>query len=55
MELINTREYSLSQLFSTSNRRVIIPDFQRDYCWGDKTHGEKHNSDIVSGVCCQNK
>lgn len=48
MELINTQEYSLSQLFTTKNRKIVIPDFQRDYCWGDQTHGEKHNIDIVS-------
>lgn len=48
MELINTQEYSLKQLFSTPNRKIIIPDFQRDYCWGDESHGEKNNKDIVS-------
>lgn len=48
-EIINNEYYSLSELFSTPNRKVIIPDFQRDYCWGDKTHGEKHDTDIVSG------
>lgn len=41
------KEYSISQLFSTSNRKLIIPDFQRDYCWGDKTHG-KNKVEIVS-------
>lgn len=48
MDLSSTPEYSLSELFSTPNRKIIIPDFQRDYCWGDKTHGENHNTDIVS-------
>ena len=48
MDLSSTQEYSLSKLFSTPNRKIIIPDFQRDYCWGDKTHGEKHDTDIVS-------
>ena len=47
MKSNNTQEYSLSELFSTANRKIIIPDFQRDYCWGDKTHG-KNNIDIVS-------
>lgn len=52
MESINnllesTKEYSLSQLFSTPNRKIIIPDFQRDYCWGDKSHGDK-KIEIVS-------
>lgn len=48
MNLINTQEYSLSQLFSNPYRKIIIPDFQRDYCWGDKTHGE-NKTDIISG------
>jgi hypothetical protein len=48
-KLISNEYYSLSELFSTPNRKIIIPDFQRDYCWGDKTHGEKRDSDIVSG------
>lgn len=48
-ELISSEYYSLSQLFSTENRKIIIPDFQRDYCWGDKAHGEKNDTDIVSG------
>jgi hypothetical protein len=46
-KLENTKEYSLSQLFSTPNRKIIIPDFQRDYCWGDKSHGDK-KTEIVS-------
>lgn len=29
------KEYSLSQLFSGDNK-IVIPDLQRDYCWGDK-------------------
>ena len=46
---LNSNEYySLSELFATKNRKIIIPDFQRDYCWGDRTHGEKKNLDIVS-------
>ncbi len=48
MELKSNEYYSILELLSTKNRKLIIPDFQRDYCWGDKTHGEK-NIDIVSG------
>lgn len=47
--LENTKEYSFSEIFSTSHRKIIIPDFQRDYCWGDKSHGSKQNEDIISG------
>ena len=48
-DLLNTKSYSLSELFSAPNRKIIIPDFQRDYCWGDKIHGKNENADIVSG------
>lgn len=44
---LKNNEYSLSQLFSNPLRKIIIPDFQRDYCWGDKTHGE-NKTDIIS-------
>ncbi|MCX2454345.1 DUF262 domain-containing protein [Pedobacter sp. PLR] len=46
--LSSTPEYSLAELFSTAKRKIIIPDFQRDYCWGDKAHGANGNTDIVS-------
>lgn len=46
--LENGNEYSVKQLFSTDRRKIIIPDFQRDYCWGDKNYGENYDTDIVS-------
>ncbi len=42
-------EYTLSQLFS-EDRKIIIPDLQRDYCWGDKVHGsEAKKVELISG------
>ena len=41
-------EISLSELFSKDNK-IIIPDMQRDYCWGYKRHGEDSGKEIVSG------
>ena len=35
INLITGETYTLCELFS-GNRRIIIPDLQRDYCWGDK-------------------
>ena len=29
-------EYCLGDIFNGDNK-IIIPDLQRDYCWGDKT------------------
>lgn len=39
--------YSLSELFS-EDRKIIIPDMQRDYCWGDNLYGANKNEDLVT-------
>ena len=43
------KEYTLSQLFSGENK-IIIPDLQRDYCWGDKAwdKDKKNHTELVS-------
>lgn len=33
--LINGEKYPLKVFFSGINDKIIIPDLQRDYCWGD--------------------
>ena len=50
MTLESGKEYSLSQLFS-GNNKIVIPDLQRDYCWGDKAWDkDKENyTELVSG------
>ena len=40
------RSYKLSNLFSGEHRAIIIPDLQRDYCWGDPIHTSEHK-DLV--------
>jgi hypothetical protein len=44
------KEYTLSQIFS-SNHKIIIPDLQRDYCWGDKAWNKDADkyTELVSG------
>lgn len=37
INFITGETYTLAELFS-GERRVIIPDLQRDYCWGDDTN-----------------
>lgn len=37
INLITGETYTLKELFSGC-RRIIIPDLQRDYCWGNKEH-----------------
>lgn len=34
-QLISGKAYSLSEIFCGENDKVIIPDLQRDYCWGN--------------------
>lgn len=41
--------YCLQQLFSVDNK-VIIPDLQRDYTWGDEIHGAE-NKELVTDFC----
>jgi hypothetical protein len=44
------KEYTLAQIFS-GNKKIIIPDLQRDYCWGDKAwdKDKKNHTELVSG------
>lgn len=50
INFITGETYTLAELFS-GERRIIIPDLQRDYCWGDenniKSTGEE--GELVSG------
>ena len=39
-------EYTLAELFSNNNK-IIIPDLQRDYCWGTKDELAKN---FVAGL-----
>ena len=39
--------YKLSELFS-GKHKIIIPDLQRDYCWGNDSHTEE-KKDLVTG------
>jgi uncharacterized protein with ParB-like and HNH nuclease domain len=40
--------YTLSQLFSEDNK-IVIPDLQRDYCWGNNVNNEQGDKELVSG------
>lgn len=43
-------EYCLKDLFS-NDTKIVIPDLQRDYCWGDNAYNGKDNKpqELVSG------
>ena len=47
INFITGESYSLADLFSRENQ-IIIPDLQRDYCWGDMSHTQE-NKELVSG------
>src|SRR6056297_95548 len=50
IKLESGQTYTLSQLFSGDNK-IIIPDLQRDYCWGDKAWNKDKDqyTELVSG------
>ena len=37
INFITGETYSLAELFS-GERKIVVPDLQRDYCWGDSSH-----------------
>lgn len=43
------KSYSLCDLFS-ENRKIIIPDLQRDYCWGNDDHAENFIMNLIENV-----
>ena len=47
INFITGETYTLSELFS-GIRKIIIPDLQRDYCWGDKAHTTE-KKELVTG------
>jgi len=48
-KLTTGKECSLSELFSKDNK-VIIPDMQRDYCWGTKQEDKELVSDFTRNI-----
>ena len=38
MKLESGKNYTIEQLFSGDNNKIMIPDLQRDYCWGNENH-----------------
>lgn len=49
INFISGETYTLAELFS-GNRRIIIPDLQRDYCWGNENNkkGSGETGELVS-------
>lgn len=50
VKLESGHEYTLKELFQGKNR-ILIPDLQRDYCWGDKAWNKdaERYTELVSG------
>ena len=34
-QLESGKPHSLKEIFCGENDKIIVPDLQRDYCWGD--------------------
>ena len=58
INFITGETYTLAELFS-GERRIVIPDLQRDYCWGDATNKKSSGetgelvSDFVKSLLAQ--
>lgn len=50
IKFISGKEYFLKDFFS-GDTKIVIPDLQRDYCWGDNAYTGKDNNpqELVSG------
>lgn len=50
IRLESGKEYTLAEIFAGHNK-IVIPDLQRDYCWGDKAwdKDKKQNTELVTG------
>ena len=59
-KLFSGNTYSLKEIFSGENDKIIIPDLQRDYCWGNPYSKDSEESlvdsflDSVLGLFKQN-
>ena len=50
-DVYKRQEYCIRELFG-DNTKIIIPDLQRDYCWGDNAYvvsSDKKPRELVSG------
>lgn len=43
-QLISGKAYSLSEIFCGENDKIIVPDLQRDYCWGNPISDNREDS-----------
>ena len=46
--LISGNTYSLKEIFSGENDKIIVPDLQRDYCWGNPHSKDSEDSLVDS-------
>lgn len=49
IKFISGKEYTLKDLFG-GDTKIVIPDLQRDYCWGDKAYVNKNTNPQGIGV-----
>ena len=49
INFITGEQYTLAEIFS-GDHKIIIPDLQRDYCWGDESHTDKKKELVTDFV-----
>ena len=49
MDFISGSAYSIKELFG-EDTKIVIPDLQRDYCWGDKAYSEANGKQLTELV-----
>ena len=49
-KLLSGNTYSLKEIFSGENDKIIIPDLQRDYCWGNPISKDSEDSLVDSFI-----
>lgn len=49
INFITGEQYTLAEIFS-GEHKIIIPDLQRDYCWGDESHTDKKKELVTDFV-----
>lgn len=49
-QLISGKAYSLSEIFCGENDKIIVPDLQRDYCWGNPISDNREDSLVSSFI-----
>ena len=48
-QLESGKPHSLKEIFCGENDKIIVPDLQRDYCWGDHIPFNRNTGKFIYG------